>query len=58
MRIKGGERMPKFVELAIDGVIHESEIFGAAMPREHQDKTQGEADNPEDDATTTGSCRA
>lgn len=47
--------MPKFVELSIDGVIHESEIFGAAMPRESQDKTQGEADKSEDDATTAGS---
>ena len=48
--------MPKFVELAIDGVIHESEIFGAAMPPDKpQDKAQGEDGKSEDDATTTGS---
>ena len=47
--------MPRYVELSIDGVIHESEIFGAAMPREPQYKTQGEADKSEDDATTTDS---
>ena len=26
--------MPKYVELSIDGVIHESEIFGAVMPQQ------------------------
>jgi len=24
--------MPKFIEMSIDAVVHESEIFGAAMP--------------------------
>ena len=38
--------MPKFVELAIDGVIHESEIFGAAMPR---DKPLDEPEKSEGD---------
>ena len=36
--------MPKYVELSIDGVIHESEIFGAAMPREPQKETKKDAD--------------
>ena len=38
--------MPKFVELAIDGVIHESESFGAVMPR---DNPQGETEKSEDE---------
>ena len=46
MRIKEDKRMPKYVELSIDGVIHESEIFGAAMPR---DKPQGETEKSEDE---------
>lgn len=36
--------MPKYVELSIDGVIHESEIFGAAMP---PDKPQDETEKSE-----------
>lgn len=38
--------MPKFVELAIDGVIHESEIFGAAMPK---DKPHGDPEKSEEE---------
>lgn len=38
--------MLKYVELSIDGVIHESEIFGEAMPR---DKPQGETEKSEDE---------
>ena len=36
--------MPKYVELSIDGVIHESEILGAAMP---PDKPQDEPEKSE-----------
>ena len=38
--------MPKYVELSIDGVIHESEIFGAAMP---PDKPQDEPEKSEEE---------
>ena len=38
--------MPKFVELAIDGVIHESEILGASMP---PDKPQDEPEKSEEE---------
>lgn len=32
--------MHKYVELSIDGVIHESEIFGAAMPEGAADESE------------------
>ena len=50
MRIKEDKRMHKYVELSIDGVIHESEIFGAAMPR---DTPQDEPEKSEDEEEQT-----
>lgn len=34
--------MPKYVELAIDGVIHESEIFGVVMPQQDNEPNEEE----------------
>lgn len=37
--------MPKFVEMSVTDVVHESEIFGAAMPPEtDQGETAEEAE--------------
>ena len=32
--------MPKFVEMSIDAVVHESEIFGVAVPEGAADESE------------------
>lgn len=41
--------MPKFVEMSVTDVVHESEIFGAAMPPEADQRETAEDAEAESD---------